>query len=59
MISSNPPILIVFALAFAAYANRRPLHLLSIPGLSPQLVRIDPKCLVLRNDPRFRKLAGL
>ena len=25
MIASNPPILIVFALAFAAYANRRPL----------------------------------
>ena len=35
-------------------------HLLSIPGyLSPPLLGIDPKWIVLRTDPRFIRLAGL
>jgi len=35
-------------------------QLLSIPCLlSPALLRIDPKWRPLRNDPRFRELAGL
>ena len=89
MIASNPPILIVFALAFAAYANRRPLttprssflpaelaavHAATGDGMQrfaklstcfrfPVISRLScfasSEWLVLRNDPRFQKLAGL
>jgi serine/threonine protein kinase/Tfp pilus assembly protein PilF len=35
-------------------------YLLSIPGmLSPGLLRVDPRWVPLRDDPRFRKLAEL